>query len=56
MFDDRLCIYFICSEILLGHLGVVPCDIRFGGILTQMVNNQILLQKMGLPEAPTKLD
>jgi hypothetical protein len=56
MFDDRLLVYFIGSDILLGHLVVVPCDIRFGGILSQMVSNQFLLQKMGLPEASTQMD
>ena len=41
--DDGLHIYFVGSNSLLGNVVVVSCGIRFGGILSLWVNNQLLL-------------
>jgi hypothetical protein len=43
--DDGLHIYFNCSDILLGHVVVVSCDIRLKGILPQSVDSRCQLPK-----------
>jgi len=52
MFDDRLLVDFIGSDILLGGLVVVSRGIRFGGILSLWVNTNSSCQQI---EAPTQL-
>jgi hypothetical protein len=39
MFDDGLHMHFIGSDILLGHVVVVSCDIRFDGDMPQSLDS-----------------